>query len=152
MSETAETTENTGVSSMPADSHSEIQNLVSVDRPWLWKPGQSGNISGRPKSKRITEAYHRILDEKGAEAYAQVIANDALTAKKPSDRLAAVQEMTDRTEGRPVQAQLVVNAIDGDTARLLAGLAGALALPDTGHDESGQAVAKLEPDASGESL
>jgi len=27
----------------------------SIDRPWLWKKGQSGNLKGRPKGKTLKE-------------------------------------------------------------------------------------------------
>ena len=58
---------------------------------------------GRPPTKRFSDAYRRILDDEGADKYAQQVATDALAAPKARDRLAAIQEMTDRVEGKAVQ-------------------------------------------------
>jgi hypothetical protein len=32
------------------------------ERPWLWKPGQSGNILGRPKGKSMKEYARQYLE------------------------------------------------------------------------------------------
>lgn len=66
-------------------------------------PGNCANPLGRPKTRAITEAYKAIFERDGAEKYAAVVATDALEAKRASDRLAAIQEMTDRTEGKATQ-------------------------------------------------
>lgn len=67
-------------------------------------PGQVLNPGGRPKSKHITEAYKAILEDEGADKYARVVAQIALdSTSKPSDKLAAVQEITDRVEGKATQ-------------------------------------------------
>jgi hypothetical protein len=89
-------------------------------------PGNNANPSGGPKIKRISEAYAAILDQHGAEALAERVYCDALTAKNPSDRLAAIQEITDRVEGKAVQTNRIEQALDGQTARVLAELAGRL--------------------------
>lgn len=108
----------------------EIQNAVgqSANKPeskksHLWKPGESGNPAGRPKIKRISDAYKAILDEHGAEALAERVYCDGLTAKNPSDRLAAIQEMTDRVEGKAVQTTRIEQALDVQTAKVLSELA-----------------------------
>jgi hypothetical protein len=93
-----------------------------------WLPGMSGNPSGRPKIKRISDAYAQILDERGAEQLAETVYRDAIGASKAADRLAAVQEITDRVEGKAVQSVRVESAIDAGSARLLAELASALQL------------------------
>lgn len=88
-----------------------------------WRKGQSGNPGGRPKTKYLSEAYRRILDDHGADTFAKTIANDALHADRARDRLAAVQEITDRTEGRAVHAVKLEAEMDEATARCLAELA-----------------------------
>jgi hypothetical protein len=92
--------------------------------------GNNANPHGRPKFKRITEAYAAILEEHGAEALAERVYCDALTAKNPHDRLAAIQEITDRVEGKAVQTTRIEQALDGQTARVLAELANRLIVPD----------------------
>lgn len=75
--------------------------------PWAWKPGQSGNPAGRTSLVRIGEAYSKILgipipddpmDRTYAEAIAQKVAELALKGN-----LFAVEEIADRTEGKPKQ-------------------------------------------------
>jgi len=94
-----------------------------VGRATQFRPGQSGNPSGRPKTKCLSEAYRRILDDLGADTFAETIAKDGLHADRARDRLAAVQEITDRTEGRAVQAVRLEAEISEETARLLTELA-----------------------------
>jgi len=89
-------------------------------------PGNNANPSGGPKIKRITDAYAAILEEHGATALAERVYCDALTAKNPSDRLAAIQEITDRVEGKAIQSMRIEQALDGQTARVLAELASRL--------------------------
>lgn len=96
------------------------------DEAGRFPPGVSGNPLGRPKVKHVSEAYKAILEEKGAESLAEVVWNDAHHAKRPNDRLAAIQEIADRIEGKPVQAHKVELGMDDSTARALVGLAGAL--------------------------
>src|SRR5262245_3793132 len=71
-----------------------------------FKPGQSGNPGGRPKSKHISEAYRRWLAQPcesdpemtNADAIADVVGRAALKGD-----LWAVKEITDRVEGRARQ-------------------------------------------------
>src|SRR6266700_6131966 len=74
-------------------------------------PGNNANPTGRPKIKRITDAYAAILNEHGAEALAERVYCDALTAKNPADRLAAVREISDRVEGKAVQTTRIEQAL-----------------------------------------
>ena len=69
-----------------------------------WKPGQSGNPKGRPKSATISEEIRAALEEfikhggqnlSTREAIAQVIIKQALAG-----RYTFVKEIMDRTEGR----------------------------------------------------
>jgi len=76
-----------------------------------WKPGQSGNPSGRPKRKPLTDAYAAILDKKiprevaarlkllGQPTYAQVIAI-SLAKEAIKGKVNAAAELADRVEGR----------------------------------------------------
>ena len=77
-------------------------------KPYHWKPGQSGNPNGRPKSNPVTEAYRDILearipgdpDERTfAQAIAQVMLEGALLGS-----VKATREITDRVEGRARQS------------------------------------------------
>jgi hypothetical protein len=116
-----------------AENSAEVSaNSLRPDKPWLFAPGQSGNPSGRPKCKRISEAYASILEVHGAEKLAETVYRDALSATKAADRLAAVQEITDRLEGKAIQSHRVESSIDAGSARLLAELASSLQLGDTG--------------------
>lgn len=70
-----------------------------------FKPGVSGNPGGRPKSKRMTAAYIRYLEqedpngETGADLIAQAICDRA-----KSGDVRAASLIADRTEGKPPQA------------------------------------------------
>ncbi len=70
-----------------------------------FKPGQSGNPGGRPKAKLITTAYREaleLLDPKEKKTLAQVLANITVEQARKGN-LAALKEITDRTEGKSVQ-------------------------------------------------
>ena len=79
-----------------------------------FKPGQSGNPGGRPKSKQITQAYQELLetvDRKSGKTWAQIIAEN-IVKEALNNNLAAVKEITDRTEGKAAQA-VVVGGVGG---------------------------------------
>lgn len=70
-----------------------------------WKPGQSGNPNGRPKSKPYREALDRMLaaaalDRKIAPEYANDLIAAAHIAKCMSGDMAAIKEYADRTDGK----------------------------------------------------
>src|SRR6185503_19309244 len=71
-------------------------------------PGQSGNPGGRPKgSVKLSTCYERSLarpypDDPEGRTYAQVIADKAVEIAAGGD-IAAIREVTDRTEGRAKQ-------------------------------------------------
>ena len=70
-----------------------------------FKPGQSGNPGGRPKTKLITQAYRELLeqvDPKERKTLAEILARKAV-AQARKGNLAALKEITDRTEGKSVQ-------------------------------------------------
>jgi Family of unknown function (DUF5681) len=78
-----------------------------------WKPGQSGNPGGRPKTAPLSRACRELLtqpvpnDPEGrtyAGAIAQTLAEKALAGD-----IRAAQEIADRAEGRPRQSIEVEN-------------------------------------------
>jgi hypothetical protein len=72
-----------------------------------WKPGQSGNPAGRPKSVTLSEAYRIALaqpfpgDPQG-RTYAEIIA-EKLVMNAATGEVSSAREIADRTEGRPKQ-------------------------------------------------
>ena len=82
-----------------------------------WKPGQSGNSGGRPRTAKLSDACRAKLaslvpgDATGrthAEAIADELARRALTGD-----IRAAQELADRAEGRPGQNNPVTEANQG---------------------------------------
>ena len=67
-----------------------------------WKPGQSGNPSGRPKKKPLTEALQRVL-AKLSDDERDVLCQEIITKVATGD-VAAFKEVADRVEGRVPQA------------------------------------------------
>ena len=78
-----------------------------------WLPGQSPNPSGRPKSRLISEELKEILASEDATTRtgAQRLGHKLMThAEQEKDgylSLAAIKEITDRVEGKPVQTSNV---------------------------------------------
>jgi predicted transcriptional regulator len=72
-----------------------------------FRPGQSGNPKGRPKSITLSEAYRRELarvdpgDPEG-RTYAEVLA-ERMRERAASGDVQALLELADRTEGKPRQ-------------------------------------------------
>ena len=79
-----------------------------------WKPGESGNPSGRPKKKPITEMYERILSNPEHLAAIELATVNALKKGNMAFVL-QLREVTDRIEGKitqPIEANLNVNLAD----------------------------------------
>ncbi len=73
--------------------------------PHRFKPGRSGNPGGRAKNKLLSQAYRELLeqvDPKTGKTVAQLIAEKIIEKALKGD-LAALKEITDRTEGKSVQ-------------------------------------------------
>jgi len=75
-------------------------------KPFCWKPGQSGNPGGRPRTRFLVEAIRRIAAEPNdasgrtkAEALAERLWKIAFKGS-----LAAMREIMDRAEGKPEQS------------------------------------------------
>ncbi len=85
----------------------DTQGRFTKDTPTAFKPGQSGNPAGRPKSITLSEAIRLQLvktvsegsDVTFAEAIAQVLCVAAVRGN-----VNAAREIADRTEGKPKQS------------------------------------------------
>jgi hypothetical protein len=83
-------------------------NIAEDGKLHRWKKGQSGNPSGRPKSKILSDAYRSKLKEpvpKDPEGrtWAELIA-EAQVRDAVRGNVQAAREIADRTEGRARQA------------------------------------------------
>ena len=75
-----------------------------------WKPGQSGNPGGRPKTRLIDEALEELLLSNDSEL-ALAIAKRLLARAKKGE-LRAIQLVAERVQGRP-KRHLEVSGPDG---------------------------------------
>ena len=83
-------------------------NIAADGKPYRWKKGQSGNPSGRPKSKTLSDAYKNKLEEPvpndpDGRTWAELIA-EAQVRDAVRGNVQAAREIADRTEGRARQA------------------------------------------------
>jgi hypothetical protein len=83
-------------------------NIADAGKPYQWKKGQSGNLSGRPKSKTLSDAYRNKLEEPvpndpEKRTWAELIA-EAQVRDAVRGNVQAAREIADRTEGRARQA------------------------------------------------
>ena len=81
---------------------SEIQSRNSSDKPWLWKPGQSGNPKGRPRGKTLT-SYLRIIAEEqedSGETKGERLARVLWAIGVSGDRQ-AISDIFTRLDGKP---------------------------------------------------
>lgn len=102
---------------------SEKQTANRKDKPWLWKPGQSGNPKGRPKGKSVLSALYQILsDEEKAKELALAWLTSAVGGSYPH-----LREIIERQDGK-VADQLVHTEVGLDV------------LIDVPEDEIPQAV------------
>jgi len=83
-------------------------NIAADGKPYRWKKGQSGNPSGKPKSKTLSDAYKSKLEEPvpndpDGRTWAELIA-EAQVRDAVRGNVQAAREIADRTEGRARQA------------------------------------------------
>ena len=83
-------------------------NIAEDGKAHRWKKGQSGNPSGRPKSKTLSDAYKHKLEEpvpndSQGRTWAELIA-EAQVRDAVRGNVQAAREIADRTEGRARQA------------------------------------------------
>src|SRR5262245_42229970 len=82
----------------------------------MFRPGQSGNPSGRPKTPEHVKEMLRALTDKAV----QVLAN-TLDSDDEKLRLTAAQEVLNRTLGKPVApVDMTVKNADGPAAMVAA--------------------------------
>ena len=67
-----------------------------------WKPGQSGNPSGRPKRKPLTDALIRVLAKLNDEELETLMTEPV--KKMAAGDIGALKEIADRVEGKVPQA------------------------------------------------
>jgi hypothetical protein len=83
-----------------------------------FKPGQSGNPSGRPHKKPVTEMYERIFADPIAMKALEKSIKKALS-KGQMAMVLQLREMTDRVEGKivqPIDAQVSMNLAEAIAA------------------------------------
>ena len=85
----------------------ETKKRERIENLKPWKPGQSGNPSGRPKKKPITEIYERILADEGKKAAIQAAVEGLLTGSRMATIL-TLREVAERIEGK-VKDEVDVN-------------------------------------------
>jgi hypothetical protein len=89
-----------------------------------WKPGESGNPGGRPRTKLITAELERMLEQEAPTAdgktWAAVIA-EALLKKARQGDVRAITELANRIEGKARQTvDLELDVYTGLAERLAA--------------------------------
>lgn len=82
--------------------------IAADGEPYRWKKGQSGNPSGRPKSKTLSDAYKHKLQElvpndPEGRTWAELIAAGQIRDAVKGN-VQAAREIADRTEGRARQS------------------------------------------------
>lgn len=75
-----------------------------------WQPGQSGNPSGRVRSKPFSEALNRALAQGDPERLRRLA--EVLLDKAADGDMAAIKEVADRLDGKPAQSLSVGNEDD----------------------------------------
>lgn len=85
-----------------------------------FKPGQSGNPSGRPKYKLLSEAYRAKLAEElpDGRTIAEAIV-DAMTKLAMKGKYMHASEIADRVEGKPRQAYDVELSVNDELAEIV---------------------------------
>jgi hypothetical protein len=77
--------------------------LPPAAAPYMWQPGQSGNPSGRPKKKPITELYERMMGNPETLAAIEQAIIKSVSESSPT-MVSQLREIADRIEGRAIQA------------------------------------------------
>ncbi len=88
--------------SLVEDIHDPVSPISGTAPPkeGRWKPGQSGNPSGRPKWKPLTEALQRLADEE-PRLWDELVRGIVVKAGKGD--VSAMNSIWDRVEGKIAQ-------------------------------------------------
>ena len=79
-------------------------NKAFIDNQF--KPGQSGNPSGRPAGKSITAELRKLIDSgTNAEDMAKILYN--MCKRMSPDQMKALKELLDRTDGKVMETHKV---------------------------------------------
>jgi hypothetical protein len=92
------------------------RTLPEAAKPYRWKKGgPSPNPGGRPKTAYISEALRAALESGEAQRLAATLLALAAGRKKGNAvQIAALREIADRTEGKPIQSMAVgIGTYDG---------------------------------------
>jgi hypothetical protein len=76
-------------------------NIGNLRPPW--RPGQSGNPGGRPKTKAFKNALEAELEEAGDDGPSLRKIARALIDKAATGDIQAIKELADRLDGKPMQ-------------------------------------------------
>ena len=97
------------------ENKSETGAPVRGGEAYRWKPGQSGNPGGRPKTAPLSHACRELLaqpvpDDPEGRTYAEAIAQ-TLAKKALQGDIRAAQEVADRAEGKAHQSIEIENTV-----------------------------------------
>lgn len=91
----------------------QITDKKQMDRPWLFKVGQSGNPNGRPRGttktpladlmKDVAESKHYTIKGTGEKIVAYDLMAEAIIDKAVKGDMKAIEFFTERTEGKVTQ-------------------------------------------------
>jgi Family of unknown function (DUF5681) len=85
---------------LAGNTEAQARKLANLRPPW--KPGQSGNPTGRPRKRHITKAFERISNTREGQKFIQEVTHDILN-KRGMAAVLLLREIAERTEGKVTQ-------------------------------------------------